>query len=146
MFEPSDLIHSYTRAQAIEDGVLVDVSDVAKEAGFKLPVAITHAAWARYVEVPAGLEMRGQSVEGRLWDVLFMLHLEIQRESGNTTEIHYQLLVAMPDVGDWQANEALPDDRSGLTRSTHRLVTLKAVCGPGDDPAPVVTIMLPNED
>ena len=37
MFEPSDLIHSYTRAQAIEDGVLVDVSDVAKEAGFKLP-------------------------------------------------------------------------------------------------------------
>ncbi|MCF5089180.1 hypothetical protein GIW57_03195 [Stenotrophomonas sp. PA-6-5C] len=40
MFEPSDLIHSYTRAQAIEDGVLVDVSDVAKEAGFKLPVAI----------------------------------------------------------------------------------------------------------
>ena len=34
MFEPSDLIHSYTRAQAIADGVLVDVSDVAKEAGF----------------------------------------------------------------------------------------------------------------
>ena len=25
MFEPSDLIHSYTRAQAIADGVLVDV-------------------------------------------------------------------------------------------------------------------------
>ena len=80
MFDSSDLIHSYTRAQAIEDGVLVDVSDVAKEAGFKLPVAITRAAWARYVEVPAGLEMRGQSVEGRLWDVLFMLHVTIKRE------------------------------------------------------------------
>jgi hypothetical protein len=146
MFEPSDLIHSYTRAQAIEDGVLVDVSDVAKEAGFKLPVAISHAAWARYVEVPAGLDMRGQSMDGRLWDVLFMLHVAIQRESGNTSEIHYQLLVAMLDVGDWQANETLPDACSGLTRSTHRLVTLKALCGPGDDPAPVVTIMLPNED
>ena len=47
MFDSSDLIHSYTRAQAIEDGVLVDVSDVATEAGFKLPVAITRAAWAQ---------------------------------------------------------------------------------------------------
>lgn len=43
MFESSDLIHSYTRAQAIEDGVLVDVSDVGKGADFKLPVAITRA-------------------------------------------------------------------------------------------------------
>lgn len=146
MFEPSDLIHSYTRAQAIEDGVLVDVSDVAKEAGFKLPVAITHAAWARYVEVPAGLEMRGQSVEGRLWDVLFMLHVAIHRQHGDTTEILFQLHVALPDAGDWWPNETHPETGSGLTRSTHRLVTLKAVCGPGDDPAPVVTIMLPNED
>lgn len=146
MFEPSDLIHSYTRAQAIEDGVLVDVSDVAKEAGFKLPMAITHTAWSRYVEVPTGLEIRGQSVDGRLWDVLFMLHVAIQRESGNGSEIHYQLHVALPDAGDWQPNEAIPDERSGLTRSTHRLVTLKALCGPGDTLEPVITIMLPNED
>lgn len=146
MFEPSDLIHSYTRAQAIQDGALVDVSNVAKEAGFKLPVAITHAAWSRYVEVPTGLEIRGQSVDGRLWGVLFMLHVAIQRESGDASEIQYQLLVAMPDGGDWQPNEAVPDDRSGLTRSTHRLVTLKALCGPGDNLEPVVTILLPNED
>ena len=72
--------------------------------------------------------------------------LAIQREIGNTSEIHYQLLVAMPDGGDWQPNEAVPDDRSGLTRSTHRLVTLKALCGPGDNLEPVVTIMLPSED
>jgi hypothetical protein len=26
------------------------------------------------------------------------------------------------------------------------LVTLKAVCGPGDTPEPVITIMLPDED
>ena len=116
------------------------------EAGFKLPVAITRAAWARYVEVPAGLEMRGQSVEGRLWDVLFMLHVAIQRESGSGSEIHYQLHVALLDAGDWQTNEAVPDERSGLTRSTHRLVTLKALCGPGDNLEPVVTIMLPSED
>lgn len=146
MFEPSDLIHSYTRAQAIEDGVLVDVSDVAKEAGFKLPVTITRAAWARYVEVPAGLEVRGQSVDGRLWDVLFMLHVAIKRHQGKGSEIHYQLHVALPDAGDWFSNEAHPEAGSGLARSTHSLVTLKALCGPGDALEPVVTIMLPNED
>ncbi|PJK98704.1 hypothetical protein B9Y57_13660 [Stenotrophomonas maltophilia] len=146
MFEPSDLIHSYTRAQAIEDGVLVDVSDVAKEAGFKLPVAITRAAWARYVEVPRGLELRGQSVDGRLWDVLFMLHVAIKQQQSDGSELQFQLHVALPDAGDWLSNEAHPEAGSGLTRSTHRLVTLKALCGPGDALEPVVTIMLPNED
>ena len=38
-------IYRYTRAQAIEDGVLVDVTETAREAGFRCPVAITHAAW-----------------------------------------------------------------------------------------------------
>lgn len=144
MFEPSDLIHSYTRAQAIEDGVLVDVSDVAKEAGFKLPVAITRTAWDRYVEVPTGLEMRGQSAAGRLWDVLFMLHVGIKPQRGDGQEIRFQLHVALPDAGDWQPNETHPENGSSLTRSTHRLVTLKALCGPGDALEPVV--MLPNED
>ena len=101
MFDEFDLIHPYTRAQAIEDGVLVDVSDVAKEVGFKLPVAITRAAWTRYVEVPRGLELRGQSVDGRLWDVIVMLHVAIKRQQGNGSEIHYQLHVALPDAGDW---------------------------------------------
>ena len=38
-------IHSYTRAQAIEDGQLIDVSTVAREAGIVWPVALTSAAW-----------------------------------------------------------------------------------------------------
>ena len=45
LFSDADLIHSYSRAQAIEDGVLVDVSETAREAGFTVPVAITRAAW-----------------------------------------------------------------------------------------------------
>ena len=126
MFEPSDLIHSYTRAQAIEDGVLVDVSDVAKEAGFKLPVAITHAAWARYVEVPAGLELRGQSVEGRLWDVLWMLHYAITTGPRSGAVCRFQLYALIGGVS--------------------RLLTLKAVMGPGDEAEPVLTIMWPDED
>ncbi|MBG7602733.1 MAG: hypothetical protein IZT60_09340, partial [Gammaproteobacteria bacterium] len=40
-----DPIYVYTREQAIDDGVLVDVTDVAKEAGFKLNTCVTHAVW-----------------------------------------------------------------------------------------------------
>ena len=42
----------YTRADAIADGVLNDVSEIAKEAGIRYPVAMTSAAWSECVEVP----------------------------------------------------------------------------------------------
>jgi hypothetical protein len=34
-WEKMEVIHSYSRTQALEDGVLVDISPLAKEAGFK---------------------------------------------------------------------------------------------------------------
>ncbi|EQD30141.1 hypothetical protein B2A_14268, partial [mine drainage metagenome] len=37
MFSEDDVISRYTRAQAIEDGVLVEVSELAREAGFRFP-------------------------------------------------------------------------------------------------------------
>ncbi|WP_325176197.1 DUF6573 family protein, partial [Xanthomonas hortorum] len=46
MFTASDIIHSHTRANLLEDGDLVDVSALAREAGFKVPVAVTRAVWA----------------------------------------------------------------------------------------------------
>jgi hypothetical protein len=67
MFENSDLIHSYSRAQAIEDGVLIDVSATAREAGIRWPVALTRAAWERCVSVPPGVACQDEA--GRLWDV-----------------------------------------------------------------------------
>ncbi len=36
MFTASDIIHSHTRANLLEDGDLVDVSALAREAGFKV--------------------------------------------------------------------------------------------------------------
>jgi len=43
--EEFEIISLDTRADAIADGFLVDVSDMAKEAGFKWPVAVTRAVW-----------------------------------------------------------------------------------------------------
>lgn len=68
-----DVIAGYSRAQALEDGVLIDVSDTAREAGFKFPVAITQAVWDRYI-IPSELDANyGQDERGRLWDTLWML-------------------------------------------------------------------------
>jgi hypothetical protein len=44
--------------------VLIDVSKTAREAGFKYPVALTAAAWAKCVEVPPGVPC--QDERGRL--------------------------------------------------------------------------------
>ena len=38
-------LSAYTRAQAIADGILVDVSETAREAGFNIPVALTRTVW-----------------------------------------------------------------------------------------------------
>jgi hypothetical protein len=40
MFENADLIHTYTRADALRDGVLIDVSATTREAGIRWPVAL----------------------------------------------------------------------------------------------------------
>lgn len=68
-------IHTYTRAQALADGVLVDAGELAKEAGYNLPVALTSAAWADLVAWSDAIDRRkpeftGQDETGRLWDVL----------------------------------------------------------------------------
>jgi hypothetical protein len=122
--EQDKIIFSYTRAEAIADGVLIDVTETAREAGIKYPTAITAAAWAEYVRVPEGVD--GQDEKGRLWDILWMFSLSARRGRGEDT-LWFTLLV-----------------RNDNRRP--RKVTLKAVCGPGDDLEPVITIMLPDED
>ena len=47
--------------EAIADGALTDVSETAKEAGFRYPVALTAAAWARFVAVPLGVACQDQA-------------------------------------------------------------------------------------
>ena len=120
-------IYTYTRAQAIEDGVLVDVSQMAKEAGIKHPTALAARVWAQCVQVPA--DVPGQDESGRLWDILWVFRWAVsQQASGVANELQFGVGVQ---------NEA--DEEPQIVR-------LKAHCGPGDDPAPVITIMFPDED
>ena len=65
-----EVIYSYTREQALEDGTLVDVSDQAKDVGMTVPTVVTPGVMAE-VAVPKGLEGM-QDERGRLHDVLWM--------------------------------------------------------------------------
>ena len=81
-----EVISTYTRAQAIEDGVLIDTGSMAQEAGFKWPVAVTSAAWAdciAWTEDDSDKQVY-QDQSGRLWDVLFMASHAVRTRSGSS--------------------------------------------------------------
>ena len=127
-FEDAPVIFSYTRAQAIEDGVLVDLTEWAAETGFKIPVACTSTVWHGYIVPPDGTKELGQSERGRAHDLLWMLFCSIRRSEGTERECMPFKVILL------QAPRR------------HEEVTLKAHCGPGDHGEPVLTLMLPNED
>ncbi|MDT3417208.1 hypothetical protein QO009_003103 [Brevibacillus aydinogluensis] len=122
-------IHIYSRAQAIADGVLIDVSEMAKEVGIYIPVAVTHRLWADYI-TPSS-EAIGQTVNGRLWDTLFLLKTEIK--NGSLTP------VSLPHVLGYNCLFVMGSNEL-------QTVKLKAILSHGDDHKPVLTIMLPEED
>lgn len=140
-----NIIDVYSRKEAIADGFQVAVPEaITREAGIVIPVFMTRTAWDKYVEVPKSLPDYGQSVDGRLWDVLSMFRWAAQRNREKSS-FDYQLTVVIPSgngEGDWEPNEK-------RTRvKNHRLVTLTAVIGATDfdNPAPCITIMKPHDD
>lgn len=122
IFNESDVVFRYSRKQAIEDGVLVDISSIAKEAGIRFPIAVTRGVFG-ILEDTSG---PGQDFQGRAWDMLMIFRLEARKCEGD--EIHFAPLFVMN-------GKAKPES-----------VAMWAKCGPGDDMAPVITIMLEGED
>lgn len=131
LFENADIVHTYTRQQALEDGLLVDVSELAREAGFRYPVAVTLAVHENYVHWTEEDNKRQtyQDIEGRLWDILWMMRLQKKRIS---------------ETGLFEFYCIPRNDKS--RRQTPIKTTLKALCHGDDEGEPVITIMLPNED
>jgi hypothetical protein len=121
-----EVISTYSRAEAIEDGELLDVSEAAKTVGIPYPVAMTCAAYVLCVELSPAAERACQDERGRLHDVVWMLRNEMQRANVKQNRLTFKLLC--------------------VTRSTRpSFVELRAVCGPGDTADPVITILLPEE-
>ena len=121
------VIYAYTRAQAVADGVQVDVTKTAQEAGIKFPMFLTRAVFDNYVAVPEGVT--GQDEAGRLWDVVWMTRFGIIRARPGVDRIPVAMYV-----------------RNDNHRA--KLVKLIATCSALDisDPQPAITVMMPDED
>jgi hypothetical protein len=61
LFDHAEIISRSTRADAIADGVLIDVSATVREAGFRFPVVLTAAAWGECVAVPPGVACQDEA-------------------------------------------------------------------------------------
>ena len=121
------VIYAYSRSQAVADGVQVDVTKTAQEAGIKFPMFLTRAVFDNYVAVPP--DVTGQDEAGRLWDLVWMARFAILRSHGHTDRLPVALYV-----------------RNDNHRA--KLVKLIAVCSALDinDPQPALTLMMPDED
>ncbi len=126
MFDGSDLVHSYSRADAIRDGVLMDVSPTARKAGIRWPAARTCGAWEHCVGVPAGVARQDEA--GRLWDVHGLFACAIRGSKAGARLIRFGVHVRNDN------------------RERTPLVRHQALCGPGDHGEPVVPVVLPDED
>ena len=91
-FDGMPLIYSYSRKQAIEDGVLVDLSAWAKETGFTIPVACTAAVWNQHVVPPGDTRKLGQSERSRAHDLLWMLNIAIRKQPGAADRLLYDVI------------------------------------------------------
>jgi hypothetical protein len=116
-----NVIYSYSRAQAIEDGVLVDLNHIEGfKSHWKAHLASTSAVWAIIEEA---LQHEGQDVNGIAHDVSILAKVAIRSSTELCpTEVRFDVLIA------------------------GRKHTLKLNIGPGDKGEAVLTLLLPHED
>ena len=114
-----ETIYSYSRAQAIEDGVLVDLSHVDSiRQHWKHPFACTATVWGI---IEDALQRPDQDSCGICHDISTMAKLAI-RSARDADQILFTVII------------------------TGKKHAMKLHIGPGDTGAAVLTLMLPNED
>lgn len=127
MFTADDLISCYTRAQAIEDGVLVVVSEEAQKAAKVLwPAVLTCALWSHLL--PNASDMAaGESVEKRLHVLLCEFVRAVVRAKGS-------------------GGDQLAFHSTMIQNGLGQIFEVKVILGPDDEGKPCLTFMLPDED
>jgi hypothetical protein len=117
-------IYSYTREQAMRDGVIVDITMMARRAGFSCPVAVTSSVWGLVVRTPGA---KGQSIHCRLWDLLMALKATVNYQSTGGDHIRFSMIFDNRPVEEY------------------RVESLWAMIQMRDDHKPVITIMQEGE-
>ncbi|WP_331727503.1 hypothetical protein OG871_40605 (plasmid) [Kitasatospora sp. NBC_00374] len=123
-------IHTYSRAEAIADGVLVQVpAEAQRRAGLRWPVAVTGTVHGRCVAWGEDEVMEAGRLNELLWTAHTAIAAAARRGDGGALAVPFRF--AFHKV-----------ESPGIQRE----VRLTIAAGPGDDGEPVMTIMFPDED
>lgn len=118
-----------TRKQALDEGKLRDVSDVAKEAGLLVPVYITSAAWDSWITPDHEGIKNGEDETKRLRKTMdnLLYYIRVHRQTNRSNLIYFPV----------------PLTKGGKTENVQMLSLL----GPIEkaDHRPCITIMTPEE-
>ena len=134
------VIHSYTRADMLADGLLVDVSAAARESRLQLPTALTRACYETCVmwtdeDRRKSRSLAGQDERGRLHDVLWMAYVYGLMPN----QLNILTLADVP-----ARYTLLVRPRPGRGRVQRQSLQLRL--GAGDDGRPCWTIGMRDED
>ncbi len=136
MTEPTNppLIDAYTRAEALADEALIDVSEAAREAGFHVPVAVTAAIFHDCIEwTPADSDRK----RGARDEVL-------GAGISSTAPCRPSAATRTATLAPWTLS--ITASRVRERPQSRARVDLRLTIHGGDDGRPVVTIMAPEED
>ena len=122
-----EVIYAYTRKQAIIDGYQVlladDHAELAREVGWKYPVYLTSGVWDLVEQAVASIK-DGNDLAGVLWDILMMA-----RFGKEITEDTRKFQVMISKFG----------------RKHRHLFYVQVGPTDIDDPAPAITVMMPED-
>ena len=127
------IIHAYTAADAITDGLFINPADrlgedFARQIGLSIPVYLTAGVWGDLVTVPEAAPWQDEM--GRAWDIFTMLRVALMRARGESCTA----LVVCATPADASEDRWAPTD--------HKLWAEL-----GDDPevGPHIVVMWPHE-
>jgi hypothetical protein len=128
--EHFDVISTYSRAQAIDDGVLIDLMQHTETAKlcrehYKFPIACTAALW-ELIQQAISHPKHGNDLLGVLHDVLWMSRRNKKAVSNDGNTWLFQVIIT--------------------GTGNKKIHTLKLVFDQGDDEEPVLTLMIQGED
>ena len=113
-----NVISVYTRQQAIEDGIFLDVTEVAKAHGFNIPVAVTRNLYHNHIDDPSIMGTRSNL------DVIFKaLKDAILKQTEPDTMMTFNATFGTKVVDVWAVIEGTSPD----------------------DPTPCMSLMMPED-
>ncbi|MCB9913251.1 MAG: hypothetical protein H6827_09665 [Planctomycetes bacterium] len=130
MYEDFEVISTYTRAQAIEDGTLIALGRFAERHGVRWPVAVTPAALACS---QSWIHNDEPSDEERMDDIGAALAQELRAKKRLGDEVKVGEKVKLPRLFARVDGELAP-------------APVVYIIGPGDSGEPVITVTLEDED